>query len=107
MRVVQMDEGEKLDSRTGLDPLACGAENRVGGALNLGRVLARVRAEVKRAVIDVESAVQTEPCIQHIAADEGGRAKAVRLQHRAAGWYAGPDLLAIFLDAVYERVSGT
>ena len=59
---------------------------------------------MKWAVVDVESLVQTEAGVQHIAADEGSRAVAVCLEHFRDGGDGGRDLLAVFFDAVNKRV---
>ena len=90
-----------------LEPLAGRTEYGLCRPLDLGRLLSGIRPEVKRAVVDVESPVQTEAGVQHIAADESRRTVATRLEHRRERDDAARDLLAVFFDAVNKRISGT
>ena len=102
-----MDEDEERMPGFRLEPLAGRTQHGLCGPLDLRRLLSRIRAEVKRAVVDVESPVQTEAGVQHIAADEGSGAVATRLEHRRERDDAGRDLLAVFFHAVNKRVGGT
>jgi hypothetical protein len=89
-----------------LHPQAGRTEYGLSRPLDLGRLLSGIRPEMKRAVVDVESLVQTEAGVQHIAADESSGAVAVCLEHLRDSDDVG-NLLAIFFNAVDKRVRGT
>ena len=107
VRIVQMDEDERRMTGFLLDPLAGRTQYGLRGPLDLRRLLSRIGLEVKRAVVDVESPVQTEAGVQHIAADEGSCAVAACLEHSRECDDVRRDVLAVFFHAVRKRVGGT
>src|SRR3954471_24042962 len=60
MHVVQMNEGEPWMAGLRLNPLGSGLEHGFRGPLDFRRLLTRMRAQMKRAVVDIESLIEAE-----------------------------------------------
>jgi hypothetical protein len=62
---------------------------------------------MKGAVVEIESLIQTEAGVQHIAADESRSAVATSFKHLRQCENATGDFLAVFFNPVHKGIRGT
>src|SRR5689334_1355967 len=90
-----------------IDPFARCTENSLARPFDLGRLFFGIRAEMKRAVVNMKPLIQTEPRVQHIAANESRRAISMCLQQLPNSENPARNRLPVFFNAVNERKCGT
>src|ERR1051325_1445434 len=101
-----MNESEERLAWLRSYPLGCRTEHGIGGSLDLRGLLARIRPEVERAVVKIESLSEAKPRIEHIAADESSSAIAIGPEHSGQRDDIARDLVSVFLHMVNERICG-
>src|SRR6185437_9948855 len=102
-----MDEDEERMTGLRIEPLAGRSEYGLGRPFHLRRLLSRIRTEMKWAVVDIESLIQTEAGVQHISADESRRTVPTGLKHFRQGDDAAWNFLTVFFNAMDKRICGT
>jgi hypothetical protein len=106
VQVVEVQENEKGRGRVFVNPLACRLDDILGGPLEIAGVAPRIQAEIERAVVVVESLIQSKPAIEREAADECRSPVTRRFQLCSERDRSGRELFAVIRDPGSRWIPG-